>query len=97
MTTFHYSSEMTIYMLEKSVMGGARHLLAGDVFMFLQNTTRKVLVFGRHALPHYLHAQQAQLGKIGVTGLYPKTSFTAENLQLYLHTPPEGAVSHFSV
>ncbi len=45
MTTFLCSSEMTIYILEKSVMGGARHLLAGDVFMFLQNATRKVLHF----------------------------------------------------
>lgn len=33
---------MTIYILEKSVMGGARHLLASDVFMFLQNASRKV-------------------------------------------------------
>ena len=27
---------MTIYLLEKSVMGGSRCLLAGDVYMFLQ-------------------------------------------------------------
>ena len=39
----HPSSEMTIYILEKSVMGGARHLLASDVFMFLQNDSRKVV------------------------------------------------------
>eukprot|EP00731_Ephydatia_muelleri_P030790 Em0022g304a len=32
-------SEMTIYVLEKSAMGGSRRLLAVDVFMYLQNNT----------------------------------------------------------
>ena len=34
-----FSSEMTIYVLEKSAMGGSRRLLAVDVFMYLQNNT----------------------------------------------------------
>ena len=37
------SSEMAIYILEKSVMGGTRRLLAADVYMFLQNATKKVI------------------------------------------------------
>ena len=36
------SSEMTIYILEKPVLGGTRRLLAADVFMFLQNASGKV-------------------------------------------------------
>ena len=34
--SFPCSSEMTVYLLERSVMGGSRCLLAGDVYMFLQ-------------------------------------------------------------
>lgn len=35
---------MTVYILEKPVLGGSRRLLAADVFMFLQNASRKVCV-----------------------------------------------------
>lgn len=38
----HPSSEMTIYILERSVLGGTRPLLAADVYAFLQNVSRKV-------------------------------------------------------
>jgi len=33
---------------------------------------------------------QPQLEKLGMTGLYPKTGITEENLKLYLQTPPAG-------
>lgn len=39
---FCSSSEMTISILEKPVLGGTRRLLAADVFMYFQNASGKV-------------------------------------------------------
>ena len=36
---------------------------------------------------------KAQLEKLGMTGLYPKTGITEENLKLYLQTPPAGELT----
>ena len=38
---------------------------------------------------------QPQLEKLGVTGLYPKTGMSEENLKMYLQTPPAG--EHYSI
>ena len=107
---FHFpcSSEMTVYVLERSVMGSTRHLLAADVFMFLQNATRKVSLTPSSpppppplpsspsspssSSPHCCCycCVQAELEKLGVVGLYPKTGFNEEHLKLYLENPPAG-------
>jgi nuclear pore complex protein Nup54 len=38
----------------------------------------------------FLNNRKANLEKLGVTGLYPKTGFTEGNLKLYLQNPPSG-------
>ena len=96
-----FSSEMTVYLLEKSVMGGSRCLLAGDVYMFLQKnlvcTVSSLIPVMYSALSLHTYTPstslQAQLQKTGVTHIYPRTGFTDENLKIYLQHPPPGKIS----
>jgi nuclear pore complex protein Nup54 len=41
----------------------------------------------------FLSNKKANLEKLGVTGLYPKTGFSEENLKLYLQNPPSGVTA----
>ena len=74
-------------------MGGNRRLLAADVYMFLQNTSQKVSTRTQlqYQLIHHISGiSQPHLERLGVTGLYPKTGFSEDNLKLYLQTSPAG-------
>ena len=54
-------------------------------FMLTTHYTPRV-----YGIYHIYTIPQAYLEKLGVTGLYPKTGFTEENLKLYLQNPPSG-------
>lgn len=45
-----FSSEMTIYFLGKSVMGGTHRFTAIDVYMFLQNTEKPGMGVGNQGV-----------------------------------------------
>ena len=48
-------------------------------------------------LSHIYTIPQANLEKLGVTGLYPKTGFTEGNLKLYLQNPPSGIYIQYNI